>query len=254
MAADEEKGIVSIAYSSIAFEHWILLHHERSLKGFTKSHCRDEKRKPYNCGTGKHPKDCKGEKCVLGLLMANGHINSSTKSSIKLFEDHRTKLGNAFFNASWLRHRQEMSERLTHKSKLNKNPYTNVDVMVKRLLSELPAFQAICKPDFVWIMPDQLFHRFGFDIELKVQTSLLSCKITNRTADIKILHQDWVQFMDTALEKITHVQERVIVEPKKTIIISQIHIPPNAAFLQLSIDDKSIVFMELQDGTGVLYR
>lgn len=54
------KKKVNIAFSSIAFEHWVLLHFERNQTGFIKSECKGEDKKSLKCGTNTHPNDCQG--------------------------------------------------------------------------------------------------------------------------------------------------------------------------------------------------
>ena len=67
-ANDQAKVIVEgkkvrIAFSSIAFEYYLLLHFERVYKSFKKSECRKGKI-VLNCSSGTHPDDCKGNLCI----------------------------------------------------------------------------------------------------------------------------------------------------------------------------------------------
>lgn len=75
---------VRIAFSSIAFEHWILLHFEKNTTAFVKSECkhipenrRDEE--SLECGTDTNPGDCKGIRCASGYLRTKNYWKGSTK-------------------------------------------------------------------------------------------------------------------------------------------------------------------------------
>ena len=64
---------VHIAFSSIAFETWVLFHFEACKQVFAKPECRTKKKK-HRCGQGVDPKDCKGKLCVTGYLKSQGYI------------------------------------------------------------------------------------------------------------------------------------------------------------------------------------
>lgn len=132
------QKLVNIAFSSIAFEHWILLHFEKNATAFVKSECKDKRGKYLECGTGYHENDCWGGRCVAGHLRTNQFMASSTKIQD---DDFRAMLDDliapelrekAYENAAWLRHvvAFDMAEPYLT------NPFTNVDFLVKRLLGE----------------------------------------------------------------------------------------------------------------------
>ncbi|MGB0931640.1 MAG: RloB family protein, partial [Chitinophagales bacterium] len=99
-----EGKTVNIAFSSIAFEHWVLLHFEANKTEFLKSECK-EKKKPLKCGTGLHPNDCYGSKCVIGYLRTLNYLPEYTKgAAMNIYPLIAKNTQNALENAAWLRH------------------------------------------------------------------------------------------------------------------------------------------------------
>lgn len=131
-----DKGIkgkkVGIVFSSISFEHWILLHFEKNNNAFRKSECKDiknNKKKKINCGTHTHPDDCNGTVCVIGYLFEKGYLNTNPKGSpFDLYSLLKGRTNKAMENALWLRSVNKGDPIYTL------NPYTTVDVLVKNLL------------------------------------------------------------------------------------------------------------------------
>ncbi len=123
---------VNIAFSSIAFEQWLLLHFEKNKSAFYKSECKENK-EPLLCGTSSFSKDCYGEKCVIGYLRIANYLPDYTKgrtSNVYALVKKMTLA--ALENAAWLRH--QLKDDITKTPVYELNPYTNVDVLVKRLL------------------------------------------------------------------------------------------------------------------------
>lgn len=137
LAAEKDKP-VHIAFSSRSFEHWVLLHFERNLSAFQATECKDEKKKPLGCGTDKTlAGGCQGDKCLSGYIRKNYLPNYSKKGdSIQLFKQltSQNSLDNACINAAWLRSKQTDLLRGHSNKPFLINPYTTVDVLVKRLL------------------------------------------------------------------------------------------------------------------------
>jgi hypothetical protein len=135
-----DEKIVQVAFSSIAFEHWLLLHYERNATAFSKSECKEprngqDKPDPLGCGRGAHADDCWGANCVIGLLRTNAHIQDYDKSgSNDIFLDTFPYLPAALINAVWLRkqHGVEPTSVDVHE----KNPVTTIDLLVKQILDD----------------------------------------------------------------------------------------------------------------------
>lgn len=138
LAAESVNGnVVNIAFSSIAFEHWILLHFEKNNTAFLKSDCKQES-KYLQCGTGNHPDDCWGERCASGYMRLQTYLSGSTKGhnaelitflSCLLSDQTRYQ---AYENAAWLRANVDYDPERPYLT----NPWTNVDMLVKRLMGE----------------------------------------------------------------------------------------------------------------------
>jgi len=134
LAKDEDKGIVRIAFSNKAFEHWYLLHFEQNSTAFNKSECREGK-EPLECGTGKHTDDCWGSSCICGYLRIMRYLEVSTKDKVYFYPILEPRMEQAFINASWLRfHMRSLS--VTSTANYRTNPYTDVDELVKYLLKD----------------------------------------------------------------------------------------------------------------------
>jgi len=101
---------VRIAFSSVSFEHWLLLHFEKNETEFQKSDCKtlNERGKDVyvKCGSQqtKYPAvNCMGERCIGGWLRINNYIPDFEKNSRRLFHATQPNLALAFENAVWLR-------------------------------------------------------------------------------------------------------------------------------------------------------
>jgi hypothetical protein len=133
LAISDQAHRVHIGFSSIAFEHWLLLHFEYNTTAFIKSECRQQK-KVFNCGQHIHPTDCLGANCVSGYMKENGYI--APESNIKEigFVDLSSMTNTALANAYQLRHNQLVANHgLPH---YEINPITTVDRLVLKLLKE----------------------------------------------------------------------------------------------------------------------
>jgi hypothetical protein len=95
---------VNIAFSSIAFEHWLLLHFEKCATPFAKSDCKDAKEHTLYCGTNRHTEDCQGARCVAGYIRKKGFCSDYAKSSnFSFYFKYKEKTEIALKNAAWLR-------------------------------------------------------------------------------------------------------------------------------------------------------
>jgi RloB-like protein len=121
---------LNIAFSSIAFEHWILAHFERNVSPFLKSECRDGK-DSIRCGTDVHDADCSGDRCICGRLRKKNYLPDYGKNAdYDLFPKIRSRVATAIANAAWLKFKHANNSAPIYEL----NPYTDVDVLVKVLL------------------------------------------------------------------------------------------------------------------------
>ncbi|WP_377479176.1 MAG: RloB family protein [Microcoleus anatoxicus] len=113
--SNAQKHGIKLAFSSIAFEHWILLHYEQNRTDFPKS------------------------QNVIDYLEEAGYFTAySKKADISIYSRLKNLTQTAIENSAWLR--MEMAQNLAacdHKI-YELNPYTTVDQLVIKLLDFNP--------------------------------------------------------------------------------------------------------------------
>lgn len=133
---------VKIAFSSISFEEWILVHFERNETAFSRSVCKEDKH-DILCGTGTHKDDCHGDICVGGCLREHKHIPEYGKNMDGLFHHIFDKHKLAIINAAWTRSLHDNKA----ESFWECNPLTTVDRLVSCLLGYNQDFSWISNPE-----------------------------------------------------------------------------------------------------------
>jgi hypothetical protein len=129
-----KENDVRIAFSGIAFEEWVLLHFGRFSASFNKSDCKDANRKYIECGSHKQSGDCSGTRCVAGYMREHNLFPDYSKSSDRsIYPFLRNKTNDAIHNSAWLRYVMREEIRQAGERIYVLNPYTDVDLLVKRL-------------------------------------------------------------------------------------------------------------------------
>ena len=129
----EETANLNIAFSSYCFEEWFLLHFELNPKSFKHSECKNPEGKYIGCGTHQNKvDDCHGTSCVIGRLREQNYIEKYGKSNMHIFREYtlpkiKEEFILPFFFAAKLRV-------LGTEEPYKRNPYSNVDMLVARLL------------------------------------------------------------------------------------------------------------------------
>jgi hypothetical protein len=143
------KSKIKIAFSSISFEHWLILHFEKCTHPFDRSDCesRSMAAAPIVC-------ICNGTTCASTYLKQN-YSPTFYKAKSKLYDDFQGQNEVAIENAAWLRNRQSP---YTDTNVHLLNPYTDVD----KLLVELLNFKQV----FYFSIGDA-FNFEGIDITLQ---------------------------------------------------------------------------------------
>lgn len=142
---------VNIAYSSISFEEWILIHFERNKYAFSKSVCKRHK-KDISCGSNVHPDDCHGRICVAGRIREQKFIPEYGKSMDGLFKTLFPNHKLAIINAAWLRSLHQ------NENLWMCNPITTVDRLISRLMDY--------SVEYSWIASDCSFDLDRFKLKL----------------------------------------------------------------------------------------
>lgn len=148
---------VRIALSSFCFEQWILFHYEKCLLAFTKSECKQNGVK-IACNDSLV--------CIGNTPCLSGYLRRSTpllysKSTPKLFEMSKENLNKAYENAAWSRYITR------NQTSYPANPYTDVDILVKRILND--------DSQIVW---------FDFDQEIKIGGDVFMIQQLDNTIQI----------------------------------------------------------------------
>jgi len=122
------KSKVKVAFSSISFEEWVLLHFEKSTFAFERSDCES---RGELC-------TCNGTVCASSYIKLK-HYPTYVKGKAKLYDDISDKRDIALEFAAWLKyyHSPGVNYHLL-------NPYTNIDNLVAKLF-DLPAIRYIGK-------------------------------------------------------------------------------------------------------------
>ncbi len=119
------KAKIMIAFSSISFEHWLILHFEKSTFIFQRSDCesRTTKANPIICV-------CNGTICAKTYLKKPEFYPSFEKGKALLYDDLKDRNIIALENAAWLRKYQS-----PHTEIHLLNPYSDVDILLCELLN-----------------------------------------------------------------------------------------------------------------------
>jgi RloB-like protein len=130
-----KKTGVQVAFSSISFEHWLLLHFEKNGTAFLRSDCKNDAGRYVKCGS-EQPNfpdlDCKGERCVSGRIRFQKHLPNFDKSNQTIFKATEQYHTLAFENATWLRWQKEL-DLVVAKGIFEVNPITTVDKLLKSI-------------------------------------------------------------------------------------------------------------------------
>jgi urease beta subunit len=171
---------VKIAFSSIAFEHWALLHFTKCDTAFSKSDCKDDKEHVLFCGTGQNDNDCHGERCVAGYMRAHNFCKDYAKSGSYSF-NHLDKKEIAFKNAAWLRYKMRHNLNEENTEIYHINPYTDVDILVKRLFS--------IHTNYIWIGLNETVETDNFSIHVEKLEDSFNIQLSNKSKQTFVFNQ-----------------------------------------------------------------
>lgn len=208
---------LNIAFSSVAFEEWILAHFERNSRPFEKAQCK-ERGKAIDCG--KNPDvGCDGNRCLAGYLRKQLYLPDYEKNDHALFDTLRSRFDIARINAAWLRHLEDGPI-------YDRNPYTDVDRLVSRLLG--------IDKEHVWI-------RFGEEFKYngtKIKVEKACDKILIKSESACVISKDNLISTDLAGNENTPLLKNLAFSG----VSSPIYV--NAPYLQFKSESKSF-FIDL---------
>lgn len=198
---------VNIAFNSIAFEYWILLHFESNSTAFIKSMCREAK-KPLKCGSNKHHYDCHGTNCVCGRIVTQNFLDYEEGKKSFNFKKFHPNVNSAIERAILLRKSYIGNTNPIYKL----NPYTDTDRLVYKLLH-------LDKFDLFWFQFNEVQAIEQIEISFifhKQNINVIINKIVNTTV---ILNQDLLCLFDINGNKLDCGQRKEMKENSFTITI-----------------------------------
>ena len=206
---DINGKIVNIAYSSLSFEYYLLIHFERIYRQFTETDCK-QKGKFMRCGTNLYPdKDCDGSICINGYAQKNNFWNNSndenTKQTINTFSLIENKLEVGFENASWIRFKSDCLQNKVPIS--DRNPYLSTDKIVKRLIGNDYVY--------IWININVKYEFKEIGISVKIEDNLI--KIINLSNQTIILPENSISTL-TNKERYQFGNKQVVFVNKEVVI------------------------------------
>ena len=115
------KSKINVAFSSISFEHWLILHFEKNSFAFERSDCESRSKEP--------PCVCNGTICASTYLKKPNLYPAFSKGYSLLYDEFKHRNNIAIENAAWLRFHQR-----PYTSIATLNPYSDVDILLSELL------------------------------------------------------------------------------------------------------------------------
>jgi len=185
---EECDKIVNLAFSSISFETWILLHFVYDETQYKKSACRSSKYDYHNCGTNTDKRDCDGKECVCGRIIASKFL-SPIEGKFFSYSDFGHFYKQAIINSIKLRSKHEAYLEEFYEL----NPYTTVDKLVLKL-------KLLDKIDLIWIYKSELLIENGIPISLSKNESKIIILVTNQSNARFILSPDHIRLLDFNLD------------------------------------------------------
>jgi hypothetical protein len=116
---------IHVAFSSISFEHWLILHFEKNNYAFQRSDCESRTTK-----ANKSICVCNGAICAKTYLKRAALYPGFAKGKALLYDDLKQRNTTAIENAAWLRKQQSPFTNIH-----TLNPYTNIDSLLCELLN-----------------------------------------------------------------------------------------------------------------------
>lgn len=199
---------VNIAFNSLAFEFWILLHFENNNTAFEKSMCRIDK-KPLLCGAKIHDDDCKGEKCISGRIVSQKHLkyeNDRKEFDFRIFHPH---VNDAIIRANKLRKLYYGNEIPVYKL----NPYTSTDKLVYKLLN-------LRRYDLNWFDFSETQHIHNLNITFSFKEKILQIDIAKLIERTEIIHGETFCLFDAEGNKLVCGHKKIMTEAQFQIFIN----------------------------------
>lgn len=228
--------IVNIAYSSRSFEYYLLLHFEYLYYAFQTTECGeriDGKKVPYCCKT-EHAseKACEGEKCINGYARMMGYWEETkTSESTFLLVENRLRAG--IINAHQLRAESSILE---VSPIYERNPYTNADRLVCRLINT----------EVIDAGTECLFNDAGDKLHIRVcKQVIIICNKSNRKV---ILPDGFIKKYNWETNQIEDLSNRQILEPQEAVFHILNFNNSEVALIERTVTRPEFLFMPNYNG------
>lgn len=200
----EEKK-VNVAFNSIAFEYWILLHFESNSTSFEKSMCRtnlpDDKKEYHFCGENTHALDCQGVSCVCGRIVNQNYLSYVGGKKEFLFSEYFGMINQAIERAVNLKNSYIGSTLPVY----DLNPYTTTHRIVFKLL-QLP------EVDYTWFEYGDIQNNENLMFNLDFASHTISITVTKSIDQTEIVNEEDFCLIDRDGNKLNCGQRKVMIE------------------------------------------
>lgn len=194
---------VNIAFNSVAFEYWILLHFENNTTAFQKSMCRtilQDKPKEYHfCGDNTHQLDCQGANCVCGRIVSQNYLSYKGGKKEFLFSDYFGMINQAIERAVSLKNSYINSTLPFY----DLNPYTTIHRVVFKLL-QLPEI------DYTWFEFGDIQNNGNLIFNFNYVTPIITVTITKSDDQTEIVNEEDICLVDRDGNKLNCGQRKVM--------------------------------------------
>jgi len=180
--------IVNIAFSSISFEHWVLLHFEKNSETYVKS-----------------------ENIVQEKFVSNENYfpEYSKRANFDIYPHIRKLTSNAIENASWLRYIK--NDELNNEEKYNVNPFTDIDVLIKKLFN--------IDVDIRFYTIGELLNFGGISIQTSIKDGNICYDVINNLGRAIVLNEiNFSTIEDGDSRKLNSTNK--VIEPNSTYSVS----------------------------------
>jgi hypothetical protein len=196
---------VNIAFNSIAFEYWILLHFESNTTEFQKSLCRtnlQNGKKDYHfCGDNTHTLDCKGANCVCGRIVYGGYLEYEGSKKEFKFASYFANVNQAIERAVALKNSYIGNSTPVY----DLNPYTTNHRIVFKLL-QLPAI------DYTWFESEEEQYIGNLSFNINYDASLVIITIRKSSDITEIVTASHFSLVDKKGNKLDCGQRKVMTD------------------------------------------
>ncbi|MBE2289709.1 MAG: RloB domain-containing protein [Chitinophagaceae bacterium] len=221
---------VNIAFNSVSFEEWILLHFEKINKSFNTSQCRQGV-EYIACGHGNDDADCHGDNCIGGYIVEHNFIANYSKRSEDLYQQTARNISTAITNCVWLRNSMSPNR---DRPIYEINPYCTTDRLIFSLL-QFPR-------EFIWFEKGEIIETANLKITIAVADTLVAVTISNRLRTRFVLPANSFCLFD-ALGTVVTFGKREIVDQDLIVENFDLSSLPDSEIIYIGYQERANFFL-----------